>query len=178
MNVQSSDAALQRPDTALEVAVRSLVASDPGGLIETMLISCRERAFEVVAVYPAEVAAVSRGRRQLHQLILLMGLSVIADAVALGAHELMANAVTHGCRQQAVEVFIVKVTRSSGCIRVEVQDPSDKQPFRSPPSDESEGGRGLFLVDALAARWGVQPGPGRGKTVWMELDIPGEGAMS
>ncbi|MDF3303324.1 ATP-binding protein, partial [Streptomyces sp. K1PA1] len=32
-------------------------------------------------------------------------------------------------------------------------------------------GRGLFLVDALSDRWGVEADPaGSGKTVWTELD--------
>ncbi|MEU9072635.1 MULTISPECIES: ATP-binding protein [Streptomyces] len=174
MNVQSSDAAPQRPDEVLDVAVHSLVGPRPSALVETVPISDRRRAFEIVTVYPAEVAAVSQGRRELHELMVQTGLAAIADAVALGTHELMANAVTHGCRHHAVKAFTVKVTHSSGRLRVEVQDPSSKRPFRRPPSDEGEGGRGLLLVDALAASWGVQPGPGRGKTVWMELDVPGD----
>ncbi|MES4826583.1 ATP-binding protein [Streptomyces anthocyanicus] len=178
MNVHSSDAALQRPDKVLDVAVHNVVGPHPRPPVESVLISDRRRAFEMVAVYPAEVAAVSRGRRELRELMVLTGLEAIADAVALGAHELMANAVTHGCRHQAVKAFTVKVTHSSGRLRTEVQDPSGRRPFQSPPSDEREGGRGLLLVDALAASWGVQPGPGGGKTVWMELDVPGEGTTS
>ncbi|MGW8762879.1 ATP-binding protein [Streptomyces sp. NPDC055815] len=174
-NVQSSDAALQRLGGVLEVAVRKLSGPHPIDLVETVPVSGRRRAFEVVAVYPAEAAAVSQARHQLHRLMALTGLETIADAVALGAHELMANAVTHGCRHQAVKAFAVKVTHSGGRLRVEVQDPSSKQPSQRPPSDEREGGRGLFLVDALATAWGVQLGPGRGKTVWMEVDVPGEG---
>ncbi|WP_338483880.1 ATP-binding protein [Streptomyces sp. SCSIO 75703] len=178
MNVHSSDAALQRPDEVLDVAVQSLVGPHPSAPVETVPISDRRRAFEIVAVYPAEVAAISRGRRELHELMVLTGLAAIADAVALGAHELMANAVIHGCRHQAAKAFTVKVTHSSGRLRVEVQDPSGRRPFQSPPSDEREGGRGLLLVDALATCWGVHPGPGGGKTVWMELDVPGDGTTS
>ncbi|MFD7550550.1 ATP-binding protein [Streptomyces sp. NPDC059816] len=139
-----------------------------------MPLSPGERAFEVVTEYPAEVAAVTRGRHQIRHLMADRGLSRIADAVVLGAHELMANAVTHGCRHQVLMTFTVKVIHAGGVLRVEVQDPSNGQPLQRPPSEEREGGRGLFLVDALATRWGVQPGPGRGKTVWMELDVPGE----
>ncbi|MDX3351380.1 ATP-binding protein [Streptomyces anthocyanicus] len=178
MNVHSSDAALQRPDEVLDVAVNNLVGPPPSPPVESVPISDRRRAFEIVAMYPAEVAAVSRGRRELRELLVLTGLEAIADAVALGAHELMANAVTHGCRHQAVKAFTVKVTHSSGRLRTEVQDPSGIRPFQSSPSDEREGGRGMLLVDALAANWGVQPGPGGGKTVWMELDVPGEGTTS
>ncbi|MEW2399909.1 ATP-binding protein [Streptomyces sp. NPDC046862] len=38
---------------------------------------------------------------------------------------------------------------------------------RPQPPDE-DGGRGLVLVDALAADWGVLDRPGPGKTVWAE----------
>lgn len=38
---------------------------------------------------------------------------------------------------------------------------------RDAPAD-AEGGRGLALVDALAAAWGTLPRP-EGKTVWFEV---------
>lgn len=176
MKVHRSEDALQRSDKAAEVAMRSLYEPAASGPLGTTSISCRKGAFSMVAAYPAEVAAVSRARRHLHQLMVLMGLSAVADSVALGAHELMANAVTHGCRHQNVKSFTVKVAGSGERVRVEVQDPSDRRPSQRPPSDEREGGRGLLLVDALALIWGVQVGPGPGKTVWMELDVPREGA--
>ncbi|MFF8481867.1 ATP-binding protein [Streptomyces antibioticus] len=178
MNVQSSDTSLRRLDGSRDVAARGLVGSDPGDLVGTTPVSQRERAFDVVAEYPAEVAAIAQARRQLQQLMVLTGLAAIADAVTLGAHELMANAVTHGCRRQSGEMFSLRVIHVSGRIRVEVQDSSDRRPFLRPPSDEREGGRGLFLVDALATDWGVRPDPLRGKTVWMELDVPDERATS
>ncbi|MGW2137596.1 ATP-binding protein [Streptomyces sp. NPDC001773] len=172
MNVQSPDAARQRPEKTIEVPVHRSAKAAPNTLVAIMPIPRHMREFEVVAVYPAEAAAVTRGRHQLHRLMVHTGLSAIADAVILGAHELMANAVTHGCRGEAAKAFTVKVIHSGGRIRVEVQDPSSRRPCQRPPSEEREGGRGLFLVDALAASWGVEPGPGQGKTVWMELDVP------
>ncbi len=33
--------------------------------------------------------------------------------------------------------------------------------------DDTEGGRGLVLLRAVD-KWGVQPGPGGGRTVWFE----------
>ncbi|MEU5628950.1 ATP-binding protein [Streptomyces tendae] len=176
--MQPSNAAPRRPDEVLEVAVRDLIGPHPNDPVESVPISDRRRFFEIVAVYPAVLAAVSRGRRELHELMVLAGLTSIADAVALGAHELMANAVIHGCRHQTVKAFTVKATYSSRCLRVEVRDPSSRRPFQTPPSDEHEGGRGLLLVDALATSWGVRPGPGAGKTVWMQLDVPGGGTES
>ncbi|MET8768485.1 ATP-binding protein [Streptomyces sp. NPDC004658] len=45
------------------------------------------------------------------------------------------------------------------------------RPCLRPADDDQEGGRGLHLVDYLADRWGVAPGPLAGKTVWLELDV-------
>ncbi len=42
--------------------------------------------------------------------------------------------------------------------------------FDAPPN--GTGGRGLYLVDALADRWGAEPSPQRdGWLVWFELDL-------
>ncbi len=40
--------------------------------------------------------------------------------------------------------------------------------MRSPePTDPS--GRGLKIIDMLSARWGVEPEPAEGKTVWFTI---------
>lgn len=41
-----------------------------------------------------------------------------------------------------------------------------------PPGDR-ESGRGLFLVECLATRWGWEPRNPIGKTVWAEVAAPG-----
>jgi hypothetical protein len=54
-------------------------------------------------------------------------------------------------------------------VRLEVTDPVDialPQPRR--PQDTEESGRGLYLLGALATRWGWRQVPG-GKTVWAEI---------
>jgi len=60
-------------------------------------------------------------------------------------------------------------------IRVEVSDAAGtKTPPASPlpPCPEGESGRGLLLVDVLAARWGSTPRRPVGKTVWAEVLLP------
>ncbi len=47
--------------------------------------------------------------------------------------------------------------------------PSPVADFLSLPDDES--GRGLLIVAALADRWGSEPYPPSGKTVWAECDF-------
>jgi hypothetical protein len=49
-----------------------------------------------------------------------------------------------------------------------VVDQSDEQPSPRSDTDQLGGGRGLKLVEALAASWGVAP-DGKGKAVWFEL---------
>jgi hypothetical protein len=41
-----------------------------------------------------------------------------------------------------------------------------------PDLDTGRGGRGLILIDALAASWGSTPMPD-GKVVWATLRLPG-----
>ena len=55
-------------------------------------------------------------------------------------------------------------------MRIEVGDLSDRVPCRREPGPEDEGGRGLALLDAMAAAWGVEPSRS-GKTVWYELPL-------
>ncbi|MFD7323963.1 ATP-binding protein [Streptomyces sp. NPDC059875] len=179
MNVHHPTADLHQPGSTTlptcspqERDVPGIRLSAPADTVDPQ--PCEGRAFQAVAVFPAELAAVSRARRNLHQFMCRSGLSSIADTVALGAQELMANAVTHGCRGQGAREFTVRASCRRGRFRVEVQDPSAVRPVLRAAGADCEGGRGLVLVDALASRWGVQPGPGRGKTIWMELDVAGE----
>jgi hypothetical protein len=61
--------------------------------------------------------------------------------------------------------------RASGVLRVEVSDASSQEPPAAPglPGPEQESGRGLYLVDTLATRWGTLPREPLGKTVWAEV---------
>ncbi|MFE5599342.1 ATP-binding protein [Streptomyces coelicoflavus] len=55
-------------------------------------------------------------------------------------------------------------------LRIEVTDTrGDLLPCPQQTAADAESGRGLLLVDALADRWGVVPGPPPRKTVWAEV---------
>jgi hypothetical protein len=59
-------------------------------------------------------------------------------------------------------------------IRIEVADASaGKHPPTTAPTahPDGESGRGLLLVDTLAARWGWTPRHPVGKTVWAEMPL-------
>lgn len=85
------------------------------------------------------------------------------DAVLL-VSELVGNAVRH----TGAHVFGLRMSRRRGWIRVEVRDPSRGLPCLLPVHELDTSGRGLFLVDTLSDRWGVDLLP-HGKTTWFEM---------
>ncbi|MEU7402677.1 ATP-binding protein [Streptomyces sp. NPDC044948] len=82
--------------------------------------------------------------------------------------ELAANAVTHGRvpgRDFRLLLYVVGDT-----LRIEVTDTrGDRLPCPQQAATDAESGRGLLLVETLADRWGVVPGPPPRKTVWAEV---------
>ncbi|KAF2776810.1 ATP-binding protein [Streptomyces sp. OM5714] len=90
------------------------------------------------------------------------------DTVVLVVAELAANAVLHGRfpgRGFALSLFH---DEGRGVVRIEVTDTHPARPTQRTPGADEDGGRGLLLVDALAADWGVRDRLGPGKTVWAE----------
>jgi anti-sigma regulatory factor (Ser/Thr protein kinase) len=89
-----------------------------------------------------------------------------SEVVELLVSELVGNAVRH----TGARTFGLRMLRRRGWIRVEVRDPSRALPCLMPVRDLDISGRGLFLIDKLADRWGVDLLP-RGKTAWFELRV-------
>ena len=88
----------------------------------------------------------------------------LADDAVLLVSELVGNAVRH----TGARVFGLRMLRRRGWIRIEVRDPSRGLPCLLPVHGLDTSGRGLFLVDTLSDRWGVDLLP-RGKTTWFEM---------
>ncbi|MFD0545189.1 ATP-binding protein [Streptomyces mexicanus] len=82
--------------------------------------------------------------------------------------ELAANAATHGRvpgRDFRLLLYVV-----GDPLRIGVTDTSgERLPHVRPAAADDESGRGLLIVEALADRWGVVPGPPPRKTVWAEV---------
>ena len=97
---------------------------------------------------------------------------VVSD-VELLTSEVVSNAVRHANLDPSQEIVLRIV--ADGYVRVEVADPGP--PFEAQRRRRGSGssGWGLFLVDALATSWGVEP-EGRGKKVWFELGAGAERA--
>ncbi|MFD7132802.1 ATP-binding protein [Streptomyces sp. NPDC059894] len=86
--------------------------------------------------------------------------------------ELATNAATHG--RVPGRDFRLTLNAVADTLRIEVTDArGDRLPRPGRPDGDAEGGRGLLLVDALADRWGVVPGPLPRKTVWAEVRVGG-----
>ncbi|MHA5054258.1 ATP-binding protein [Streptomyces sp. SD15] len=104
-------------------------------------------------------------RRIARSLLREWDMAELTDAVELGVTELVANVVRHVPDRRCALLMLRQATG----VRVEVADGSPQLPavpaYLSP---EAEGGRGLVLLDAVVDKWGVEPGPGVGKTVWFE----------
>ncbi|GAA1421331.1 ATP-binding protein [Streptomyces thermospinosisporus] len=107
--------------------------------------------------------------RRLVQMVILrqwgLNARTTEDAVLL-VSELVGNAVRH----TGARVFGLRLRHRRGWIRVEVRDPSRGLPCLMPVQEMDISGRGLFLVDKLADRWGVDLLP-RGKTTWFEMRV-------
>ncbi|MGW7568965.1 ATP-binding protein [Streptomyces tendae] len=84
--------------------------------------------------------------------------------------ELATNAALHGHIQGRDFHLALTHAPATGVLRIAVTDargdrlPSPVTDLVTPPHSES--GRGLLIVTALADRWGTEPYPPGGKTVW------------
>jgi two-component sensor histidine kinase len=86
------------------------------------------------------------------------------DNVVLSMTELVVNSIKHG--SGPVEV---QLNDDSDNLVLIVRDGSEQLPRRPDSSLDTESGRGILILESLATRWGAEPEPGGGKTVWCEF---------
>lgn len=108
----------------------------------------------------------STARRLTLAVLRLWSLSELGETCELLVSELVGNAVRHA----GVRTFGLRMLRRRGWIRIEVRDPSRGLPCLLPVGELDISGRGLFLIDKLSDRWGVDLLP-RGKVTWFELRV-------
>jgi anti-sigma regulatory factor (Ser/Thr protein kinase) len=87
----------------------------------------------------------------------------LAEVAELAVSELVTNAIRHGTGP-----LTLRLSRHDDGVVVEVTDGGAGTPRRRRATLDDEGGRGLQLVGALAAGWGVRPA-GAGKIVWCRI---------
>ena len=121
--------------------------------------------------------AVPCARLHARHLLWEWGLNGLAADAELLVSELVTNAVKATANQQQAAIRLRLSSDSTGVL-VEVCDadpqppaPKDLTEYGTPDHQE-EGGRGLFLVATLSARWDwyLTQEP-RGKVVWCELEV-------
>ncbi|MFC4607850.1 SpoIIE family protein phosphatase [Streptomyces maoxianensis] len=113
-----------------------------------------------------EDAAPGRARRLARRALARWGLEELSDSVELLVSEVVTNAVRYAERPVTLRLLRTDV------LRCEVGDDSPQLPRQRRARDTDEGGRGLFLVNRLARRWGATR-LSTGKVVWFELPTPG-----
>jgi anti-sigma regulatory factor (Ser/Thr protein kinase) len=124
-------------------------------------VTARETEVEL----PFTPEAVPRARSVVRDLAAGLWAQAIQDA-ELMVSEVVTNAVLHGAPALRVTV----VVEEDGLV-VQVEDGgSDLPALRGPAAPDASSGRGLQIVDLLAAAWGVEARPtDRGKIVWFSV---------
>ena len=89
----------------------------------------------------------------------------LTETALLLVSELATNAIRHGTPPVRLSL---RLDRDR--LRVEVTDSSPALPELGHPGPDQISGRGLQIVQQLAAKWGATASPRRlGKTVWFDL---------
>ncbi|MFH8800151.1 SpoIIE family protein phosphatase [Streptomyces sp. NPDC017936] len=110
-----------------------------------------------------EDAAPGHARRLARRALTRWGMEELTDSVELLVSEVVTNAVRYASRPVTLRLLRTDV------LRCEVGDDVPQLPRLRQARATDEGGRGLFLVNRLARRWGATR-LSTGKVVWFELN--------
>ncbi|MFF6961078.1 ATP-binding protein [Streptomyces sp. NPDC008317] len=120
----------------------------------------------------SDPSSVPAARRRVEKLTTDWGLRLDEDsalALATVVSEMVTNALQHSDGRE----FTVEMKASARLIHVEVHDDSSALPRMLLAADDAEDGRGMWLINQLAAESGAEPTK-RGKRVWATITIPGQ----
>ena len=95
--------------------------------------------------------------------------------LAGGAAPVWGSGPPEASQVPAAREFALRLRRGATSVWVEVFDPDLRLPRIRTAGDTDEGGRGLYLVEQLATRWGSRP-TAEGKAVWFEMPRSGKQA--
>ncbi|AWT45228.1 MULTISPECIES: ATP-binding SpoIIE family protein phosphatase [Streptomyces] len=110
-----------------------------------------------------EDAAPGKARKLARRALARWGLEDLSDSVELLVSEVVTNAVRYASRPVTLRLLRTDV------LRCEVGDDVPQLPRLRQARATDEGGRGLYLVNRLARRWGATR-LSTGKVVWFELN--------
>ncbi|MFC6079669.1 ATP-binding protein [Sphaerisporangium aureirubrum] len=116
-----------------------------------------------------EPTTVPRIRRRVRRQLAEWGVPTCGDVIELLVSEIVTNAMRHAWGA------VITLSMDNGTCRCEVRDTNPAMPAICCPHEADEGGRGMYLMEALSDRWGSYPVP-TGKVVWFEVACsPGNG---
>jgi anti-sigma regulatory factor (Ser/Thr protein kinase) len=126
-------------------------------------------------VFPADPGWVRPAREAVRASLATAQRPELTETAMLLTSEVVTNAVNACCGGSCSAPLTLYAEWAADRFRVLVQDdaPGLPAPSRRPPEAGDEHGRGLFLVEECADRWGVCRsgcGPGHGKAIWFELE--------
>ncbi len=113
---------------------------------------------------PPRPASVPEARRFVLRCLSQWSLEDLCETTALLVSEVVSNSVLH-----ARTDLVVTATARAGSVEVRVSDRSLVAPVQRRHSSDATTGRGVQLLDRLAASWEVLPEDG-GKTVRFTVD--------
>jgi anti-sigma regulatory factor (Ser/Thr protein kinase) len=119
---------------------------------------------------PGDAASCATARRFVEQTLAQADEDLRSDASLL-ISEVVANAVLHASGPVTVEV-----QQEGSAYRIAVGDGSRTPPIEKGYRADDATGRGLRLLDRLAAAWGWKR-TGTGKVVWFDLPVPVDGTL-
>jgi anti-sigma regulatory factor (Ser/Thr protein kinase) len=108
-------------------------------------------------------ASVQKARSFVEVTLAAWGMAPYVEQAMLLTSELATNAVTHARTSFRLTVLL------DDRVTIEVWDASPELPCVDSARVDDDRGRGLVLVEKLAASWGVRR-EDHGKTVWFSLD--------
>jgi PAS domain S-box-containing protein len=157
----------------------------PGEIDDDMaIVVIRTSAKDLCSVersFPADPIRVSEARRLAGQTFGCWDMDPAqAELACLLVSEVVTNVVLHAAvessRRQGTARgdFTLRLRRGVATVWVEVFDRDLRLPRIRSAGESDEGGRGLYLVDQLATRWGSRPTQD-GKAVWFEIPTHAEG---
>ncbi|RGD63124.1 ATP-binding protein [Kitasatospora xanthocidica] len=133
-----------------------------------MLTRAEPLARPTTVELPYAPQSASVARRLVRDALADWELGHLADDAELVVTELVSNAVKTGCLT-AMQVGVAPVVNRAGqAVRISVRDGSCVLPVLIGTAHDAESGRGLALVDRVAAVWGVDL-ESHGKTTWADI---------
>jgi len=118
---------------------------------------------DVARVFVPAPVVVREVRDFVREVLRRWGEHALVDEAELIVGELASNAVLHACSP-----FRVSVSRTNTEVKIAVRDASSILPENVIGPVDRDGGRGIWIVDAVSERWAADP-EADGKTIWAKL---------